>query len=444
MSTSHSNHLRAFESGDSRRAFLAKAAAIAGTSIFFGCETYSASGEPVPAAGTLTPLTKDEPIKMGVIGTGGMGTGHCDSILALVKKGQCNVQILALADVCQPRLEVAHKKCAAAQPNLTVDTYTDYKKLLARPDLHGVLIASPEHWHSQHAIDAILAGKDVYCEKPMTLNLPMALRLREVCLKNPQVIFQFGTQYVNYQRYIEARKVMEAGTIGKPVLSQTSYCRNSKDGEWLYPIDPNWKPGVNLDWDGWCGPLGKAPWDPEVYIRWRRYRKYSTGIVGDLLVHWMTPMMMALNAGWPTRVIANGGHYVDKKMENHDTVLLAVEFEKEHTMLVTGATNNATGLETMIRGHKGNIYLGNRHCVIRPESTFDKEVEPTTIECPEAPDPQDLHRLAWFNSIRTREQPRANIELGTMVMVVVDLATRGMWDGHAYSFDHKTMTATRL
>src|SRR5205814_10188510 len=119
-------------------------------------------------------------------------------------------QILALADVCQPRLEAAQKKCQEGQPGLTVDTYTDYRKLLARPDLHGVLIASPEHWHSQHAIDAILAGKDVYCENPTTLNLDKALKLREVCEKNPQVIFQFGTQYVQYQRYLEARKVIEA------------------------------------------------------------------------------------------------------------------------------------------------------------------------------------------------------------------------------------------
>src|SRR6185436_19315663 len=211
----------------------------------------------VPVAGPGVRLGKDDPIKMGVIGTGGMGTGHCESVLGLVKNGHCNVQIVALADVCQPRLEEARKKCAAGQTGLTVDTYTDYKKLVARPDLHGVLIASPEHWHSQHAIDAILAGKDVYCETPMTLNLPMALKLKEVCEKNPQVIFQFGTQYVNYQRYVEARKLIESGAIGKPVMSQTSYCRNSRDGEWLYyEIDKNWKPGENLDWDAWCGPLG--------------------------------------------------------------------------------------------------------------------------------------------------------------------------------------------
>jgi predicted dehydrogenase len=439
--TSNGRHLDIAD--DSRRAFLARAAAIAGTTVFFGSEMFSARGQAVPVAGALAKLGKDDPIKMGVIGTGGMGTGHVDSILGLVKKGECNVQILALADVCKSRAEEAKKHCVAAQPSLTVDTYSDYKQLLARPDLHGVLIASPEHWHSQHAIDAILAGKDVYCEKPMTLNLPMALRLREVCEKNPQVIFQFGTQYVNYQRYIEAKKLIESDAVGKPLLSQTSYCRNSKDGEWFYKMEPEWVPGPNLDWDAWCGPLGKAEWDPEIYARWRRYRKYSTGIVGDLLVHWMTPMLMALNVGWPTRVVANGGHYIDKKMENHDTVLLAVEFEKEHTMLVTGATTNETGLETMIRCHKGNIYLNSRHCEVRPERVFESEVEARKIECPDVGDPQDAHRLAWFKSIRTRELPRANIELGTMVMVIVDLATRGMWDGGAYAFDHKSMTATR-
>src|SRR3954470_16317819 len=105
---------------DSRRAFLAKAAAIAGTSIFFGCETYSAKGRDVPAAGALARLGEDDPIKMGVIGTGGMGTGHVDSILGLAKKGECNVQIVALADVCKSRAEEARKKCAGAQPGLTV------------------------------------------------------------------------------------------------------------------------------------------------------------------------------------------------------------------------------------------------------------------------------------------------------------------------------------
>ena len=76
--------------------------------------------------------------------------------------------------------------------------------------------------------------------------------------------------------------------------------------------------GVNLDWDAWCGPMGKRNWDPKVFARWRRYRDYSTGIIGDLLVHEITPMLMAIEQGWPTRVVATGSHLVDKEMENFD------------------------------------------------------------------------------------------------------------------------------
>jgi sugar phosphate isomerase/epimerase len=219
-------------------------------------------------------------------------------------------------DVCQPRLAKAKEKAEVIQGPGTVGTYTNYKQLLALPDVHAVLIASPEHWHQQMAEDAILAGKDVYIEKPMTLRLANALRLKKVVEANPDRILNVGTQYVMTPSYGAARDLIKQGVIGKPVWSQTSYCRNSKDGEWLYyEIDPAWQPGVNLDWEAWCGPLGKAAWDPSVYARWRRYRKYSTGIIGDLLVHRITPLIWSMGLGWPVRVTASGGHYVDKVME---------------------------------------------------------------------------------------------------------------------------------
>ena len=87
----------------------------------------------------------------------------------------------------------------------------------------------------------------------------------------------------------------------------------------------------------------------DVYARWRRYRRYSTGIIGDLLVHRISPLAMALDLGWPTRVVASGGHYVDTAMENHDQVLLTVEFEKGHTMVIAGSTSNETGLEILTK-----------------------------------------------------------------------------------------------
>ena len=279
----------------------------------------------------------------------------------------------------------------------------------------------------------------------MTLRLAEALRLLQVVNKNPHALVVVGTQFVMTPSYREAQKLIEADAIGKPVWSQTAYCRNSKDGEWLYyEIDQQWKPGENLDWKQWCQPLGAVPWDPELYARWRRYRKYSTGIIGDLLVHRMTPLVMALNLGWPVRVVASGGHYVDKAMENHDQVNLTIEFENEHTMIVAGSTANEVGLETVIRGHKGNLYVGGRNTLLRPERIFAEEVEERAVEGEDHGDDQDQLRLHWLGAIRANEPSMSPVELGAKVMVIVDLATRSMWEGSAFGFDPKTMRARKL
>lgn len=437
----------------SRRGFmLATAAGLAGAGAFLSaCESSGSqrvsagSFGAAPRAMPRTPVSPNEPVRMAVIGTGGMGTGHCEAFASLTEQGKMNAQVVAIADVCQPRLDSCLSKLREKQPGVEVQAATDYRELLARRDIHAVLIASTEHWHEKHATDALLAGKDVYLEKPMTLHLDEALRLRRLVLANPDLRLQVGTQMTNLPKYHAARKLIAEDAIGRVVSSQTSYCRNSIDGEWnYYALDPAWKPGVNLDWEAWCGPAGAATWDPLVYARWRRYRKYSTGILGDLLVHVVTPMLVALEPGWPTRVVASGGHYVDKAMENHDQVNINVEFESGQTMVLSGSTCNEVGLETMIRGHKGNIYLGGRNCVVRPERIFADDLDEQTVECPDIGNDQDLHRMKFIECVRTRAQPDSDVEQGAKVMVMVDLATRSMWDGGAYAFDPATMTARRL
>ena len=424
-----------------RRDFLrTAAAAAAATGLAAGivrAEEDFEDDEPVPQARTRAPLGADEPVRIGIIGTGGMGGGHIDAFLKFSKENSARVRIDAVSDVCDSRWHAAKKKIDAAQGD-EVAIYTNYRDLLKRPEIHGVLIASPEHWHGRMAEDAILAGKDVYLEKPMTLNLRDALRLQKVSNANPDVLVVVGTQYVMTPSYQAARELIAQGAIGTPVWSQTSYCRNSKTGEWkYYEIDEYWKPGVNLDWDGWCGPLGKAEWNPEVYARWRRYRKYSTGIVGDLLVHHMTPVIRALDVGWPVRVSATGGHYIDKEMENHDQVNITVEFERDHTMIVAGSTCNELGIERVIRGHKANLFVGGRTAVIRPERIYADEVEARQIPAPDGAleNDQDALRLHWLDCIRTRRPSMSTVDLGTRVMVIVDLATRALWQGGAFRFD---------
>ena len=436
-------------SDQTRRRFLAQAATLAGTAALASGTEFSVRPPPgVRSRMRPTRLRTGETIRMGVIGPGGMGTGHCMSTCAMVKRGEEDVQLVALADVNQVRMGDTAKQVNEQQGG-EIDQYTDYRELLARDDIHCVLIASPEHWHAQHAIDALMAGKDVYCEKPMTLRLDQALKLRETVKANPDRIFQVGTQKMILPKYIAARKLINEGRIGKPTFSQTSYCRNTPAGEWnYYGLDDRWVPGENVDWKGWQGYLYKADreWDPKVYARWRRYSEFSTGIIGDLLVHEITPMLMALEkqVGWPTRVVASGGHYIDKDMDNHDQVNLNVQYQGEHTMIVAGSTCNEVGLENLIRGNKGNIYLNSRHCLVRPTRPYVDEVDEETIECEDIQNDQERLRLNWWQCIRSREEAISNVDHATKVIVIVDLATRSMWEGSAFEYDPDSMYVRKL
>jgi predicted dehydrogenase len=427
-------------SGDKTRRDFFKSTAQAAAGAMVGSYAFtrsSAEGQEVEEI-KKAPGGPNERVNLGLIGPGGMGSGHLRSFMTLNEKGLENVQITAICDVAIPRLE-SNVKAVKERQGGEVKSYKDYRALLDDKDVDCVLVATPEHWHGQMVIDSLKAGKDVYVEKPMTLRLDDALRLYREHRRYKNFV-TVGTQYMTYPKYGAARKLIAEGGIGHPTFSQTSYCRNSLEGEWLYyAIDPNIVPGPNLDWDAWCGPLGKIHWDPEYYARWRRYRRFSTGIIGDLLVHMMTPLMYALDAGWPTRVTAHGGHYVDKAMENHDQVNITVQFEKEHTMIVAGSTCNEQGLETVIRGHEGTLYLGGANLVMRPERHWVDERDEKQVKF-EGMDPHQTIRRDFLKCVRTREAPVSPVEFATQVMVIVDLATRSMWDGRAYAFDPASMS----
>jgi len=442
------------EHGQSRRTFMGQAAAAAGAATLLGLagrspampnigETVDLS-QPVAKAKPRVALKDGEAIRVGIIGPGSMGTGHAHAFCNYAIEGKEKVEIVALADVCDLRCDDAKGACEAAFKN-KVDVYRDYRKLLERSDIHAVVIATPEHWHAQNATDAILAGKDVYLEKPMCFHLDESIELMRLVAANPECIFQVGTQKMQLKKYQEAKKLIEAGAIGVPTFSQTSYCRNSMDGEWLYyQIDSRWDPQKNIDWDGWIGNGPKTPWSPEIYARWRRYRAWSTGIIGDLLVHEVTPLVMALeSAGWPVKVTAVGAHLVDKAMENHDQVNITVEFESGHVMTVAGSTCNEVGVETLIRGNKANLYLADRHCTLRPERIWVDSVDERKIECPDIGNDQDVHRIEWLKCIRTRTKPLADAVTGAKVMVIVALATRALWEGGTFVFDPKTMKGSK-
>jgi len=234
-------------------------------------------------------------VQIATIGLGGMGTGDTHASLDVP-----GVRLVAVADIYQGRLD--HAKEVFGKD---IFTTRDYREVLARKDVDAVIVATPDHWHSQISIDAMNAGKDVYCEKPMVQHLDDGKQVIAAHQKTGRIL-QVGSQRVSSIVYQKAKDLLHAGAIGQLNMVEAWWDRNSAIGAWQYsiPLDAN---PQNIDWDRFLGRAPKIPFEPVRLFRWRNYRDYGTGVAGDLFVHLFSGMHFVTGALGPARVYATGG-----------------------------------------------------------------------------------------------------------------------------------------
>ena len=252
------------------------------------------------------------------IATVGMGIiGFIDTTCALKVPG---VELVAVSDLYEGRRAHAKEVYGAR-----VDALVDYREILARKDVDAVLLCVPDHWHAQMSIDAMKAGKAVYCEKPMVRTVeegPGVIAAQ----KETGAVFQVGSQFASSVVFARLKEVLASGAIGKLHAVEARYNRNSALGAWQYSIPTDAAPET-VDWDRFLGDAPKRPYDADRFFRWRKYWDYGTAVAGDLFVHLLTAIHVATGSLGPTRIAAMGGkRYWDDGREVYDLIMGLLDY----------------------------------------------------------------------------------------------------------------------
>ncbi len=411
--------------GQTRRDFLKQAATLASVTIL-----------------SKSVFGANERIGVAVVGCGGMGFAHINTLLSLKQKGE-PVDIVAVCDVWQKRLDAAAQR-AEAKP------VKDYRQILDDKSVDAVCIATPDHWHAKIAIDAMEAGKDVYCEKPMTLwkSLDEPKRIYTTINRTKRVL-QVGTQGMSDSIWEQVSELIKAGEIGTLVQAQAADMRT---GHWSVlcgcerDIDPDAKPGVNLDWDMWLGwKFGLAPrrpWEPARFFAFRIFWDYSGGIATDWFPHILTPLVRAMNLRFPKRVTASGGIYVPEhkgRWEVPDIFQMVIEYPEGPSIHLMACLGNNWGVPMLIRGSKATLVFEGPGAVIYPQREIVGDAPRKEIARTRGASLEE-HWRDFLNCVRTRQQPRSNAELGYYVMTALHMGIRSFLEGRTMEFDETTQT----
>ncbi len=363
-------------------------------------------------------------IGLAIIGCGTMNYGHLKGFL-----GMGEVQLLAVCDVDTSRRDNFKNEAEKAYSKRGGNTYkgcatvNDHKEILSRKDIDAVCIATPDHWHMPIAMEAVKSGKDVYCEKPLTLTIHEAKLIIEF-VKKYQRVFQTGSQQRSEGPFRQAVEYVRNGRIGKlqevevDVGGPSQWCKLPEE-----PMEQG------LDWDRWLGPAPKRPYHSELSPRgvhhhfpnWRAYREYSGGGMTDWGAHHfdITQWALDMDASGPVEVIppqGGGGKGVRYVYANGVTVI------------------HGGGGGITFRGDKGKIYVDRGKITSDPDTILKDALTDRDVKVYRSPG----HKQDWLTCIKSRKPPICNAEVGARSVTVCHLGNLAYWNRRRLRYDPKT------
>ncbi len=377
-------------------------------------------------------LGANDHVNFGVIGTGGRGTGLLRNLVQ--RSGEENISVPAVCDVFRKRLTAAEEISGGTG-------HMDYRRVLDDNDIDVVLIATPDHWHSKICIEAMEAGKDVYCEKPLTLTCEQAVEVRDAVRRTNRVL-QVGPQRTAQDKYWIAKDMIAGGRLGKVTWAQGSWNRNNR-GRSVFgttsrrddPVGPHMDGENYIDWDMWLGHewglAPRVPWNPNRFFYFRGYWDYNGGVATDLLYHFLAPLLLAITGErgeYPSRVTGNGGLYDNEDgREVPDVFMMTVDYPSRFTVQMESVLTNEFSRPTRIYGRYGTMEFteSTSHIDVQSTGTFiDKfrEMNDGFASITVPPDGGRRDMLGNFiDVVREGGQLNCNVDLGAATMVAIKM-----------------------
>jgi predicted dehydrogenase len=348
-----------------------------------------------------------------------MGGAHLDAFL-----GDIEVQVVAVCDVdtekresARTRVEEHYADEREAGTFKGCAEYNEFEELLARDDIDAVLIATPDHWHAIIAIAAARAGKDIYCEKPLSLTVREARAMVDGARRYGRV-FQTGSQQRSSADFRKACELVRSGRIGKLLTVHVGI--GGCSSERYLPEEPI---PEGFDWDRWLGP---APWQPYNSERrsgsysggWRLIRDYSGGMMTDWGAHHfdIAQWGMGMDGSGPVEIIPPDGR-------EYDTLTY------KYANGVTMYHGEANGV--MFTGTDGKVEVNRGYFQTWPEEIGEEPLGPNDVHLYESPG----HRTDWLNCIRTRKRPICDVAVGCSSVTVCHLGNIAYWLGRPIKWD---------
>jgi predicted dehydrogenase len=443
----------------SRRAFIQPGAAAADGSLVVG-KPLLPEEDQEPA--TLKPLPSSDRVRFGIIGVGMQGSGLLEESLSL-GVAECVIA----ADLYDGR----HTLAREIADNPSLPTTRRYQDVLDRDDVDCVIVAVPDHHHRTVVLDALSAGKDVYCEKPLSHQPSEGFDIAEAARKHDRILM-VGSQRVSSALCRKASEIYREGAIGDVSMVELSLGRNTPTGAWRYPPPPDLSPD-NLDWHAWLGSAPRIPFDAIRFARWRCWREYGTGVAGDLMVHLISGMLATLSWNEVPRSARSLGGIVRWKDGRNMPDLHAVLFDYHGVPVYVRLGLGTYTPELMrIMGPGGAIEVSGSTLTVSPQegvdrspsyyaSAFPAEMRETyqrqwyadhPVEPGNEPISEDVrytgndwddvrpHLANFFRSVKTKEPVVEDAVFGNHAALACHMANESYFRGGAVRWNDATRT----